>query len=161
MLSHVWLSATPWTVAHQAPLSMGFSRQKFWSRLPFPSPGDLRDSGIEPESHVSPSLAVGFFTTDPSKAGKSWLLHFLRLPTSNAMVSGGISEGSFHAVISAACVDMAVDWSRKPSRGSFICGNSPDLFPPPHRCQGWCCQPARFPDEKPRSRGENSPIHFF
>ena len=45
---------TPWTVAHQAPLSMGFSRQEYWSPLPFPSPGDLSDSRIEPES---PELA--------------------------------------------------------------------------------------------------------
>ena len=41
MLSHVWLFATPWAVAHQAPLSMGFSRQEYWSGLPFPSPGDI------------------------------------------------------------------------------------------------------------------------
>ena len=46
-LSCVPLFATPWTVAHQAPLSMGFSRQEYWSGLPFPSPGDLRDPGIE------------------------------------------------------------------------------------------------------------------
>ena len=46
-------SATPWTVAHQAPLSMGFSRQEYWSGLPFPSPGDLPNPGIEPGS---PSL---------------------------------------------------------------------------------------------------------
>ena len=42
--------ATPWTVAHQAPLSMGFSRQEYWSGLPFPSPGDLPNPGIEPRS---------------------------------------------------------------------------------------------------------------
>ena len=46
-LSRVWLFATPWTVAHQAPLSMEFSRQEYWSGWPFPSPGDLPDSGIE------------------------------------------------------------------------------------------------------------------
>ena len=58
------LSATPWTVAHQAPLSMGFSRQEYWSRLPFPSPGDLPgDPGIEPTSLLSPTLANRFFTT--------------------------------------------------------------------------------------------------
>ena len=50
MLSHVQLFATPWTVAHQAPLSMKFSRQKYWSGLPFPSPGNLPSSGIEPRS---------------------------------------------------------------------------------------------------------------
>ena len=47
-------SATPWTVAHQAPPSMEFSRQEYWSGLPFPSPGDLPNPGIEPES---PKLA--------------------------------------------------------------------------------------------------------
>ena len=50
LLSHVWLFATQWTVAYQALLSMGFSRQEYWSGLPFPSPGDLPDPGIEPRS---------------------------------------------------------------------------------------------------------------
>ena len=62
-LSRVWLFVTPWTVAHQDPLSMGFSRQEYWSRLPFPSPGDLPDAGIEHMSLMSPALAGGFFTT--------------------------------------------------------------------------------------------------
>ena len=57
--------ATPWTAAHQAPLSMGFSRQEYWSGLPFPSPVDLPDSGIEPASLVSSALAGQFFTTVP------------------------------------------------------------------------------------------------
>ena len=47
-LSRVQLFATPWTVAYQAPPSMGFSRQGYWSGLPFPSPGDLLNPGIEP-----------------------------------------------------------------------------------------------------------------
>ena len=51
-----------WTVARQAPLSMGFSRQEYWSGLPFPSPGDLPEPGIEPASLVSSELAGGFFT---------------------------------------------------------------------------------------------------
>ena len=59
-LSRVRLSATPWTVAYQASPSMGFSRQEYWIGLPFPSPGDLPDSGIEPEFPVSPALAGGF-----------------------------------------------------------------------------------------------------
>ena len=54
--SRVQLFATPWTVAHQAPLSMGFSKQEYWSGLPFPSPGDLPDPGIEPRSLMSPVL---------------------------------------------------------------------------------------------------------
>ena len=50
-------------VAHEAPLSMEFSRQEYWNGLPFPTPGDLPDPGIEPTSLVSPALADGFFTT--------------------------------------------------------------------------------------------------
>ena len=60
-LSHVWLFATPWTVAHHAPLSMGFSRQEYWSGLPCPPPGDLPDPGIKPTSFMSSALAGGFF----------------------------------------------------------------------------------------------------
>ena len=60
--SRAQLCMTPWTVAHQAPLSMGFSRQEYWSGVPFLTPGDLPDSGIEPASLVSPALAGGFFT---------------------------------------------------------------------------------------------------
>ena len=56
-------SAAPWTVAHQAPLSMEFSRQEHWNGLSFPSPGELLDPGVEPASLTSPSLAGGFFTT--------------------------------------------------------------------------------------------------
>ena len=61
--SHIWLFATSWTVAHQAPLSMRFSRQEYWSGLPCPPPGDLPNPGIEPASLKSPSLAGGFFIT--------------------------------------------------------------------------------------------------
>ena len=50
MVSHIQLFMTPWTVAHQAPLSMEFSRQEYWSGLPFPSPEDLLNPGIEPRS---------------------------------------------------------------------------------------------------------------
>ena len=56
--------ATPWTVARQAPLSMGFPRQEYWSGLPFPSPGDLSHPGIEP---ASPALVGEFFTTEPPR----------------------------------------------------------------------------------------------
>ena len=54
--SRVWLFATPWTVALQAPLSMGFPGQKCWSGLPRPAPGDLSDPGVEPSSPASPAL---------------------------------------------------------------------------------------------------------
>ena len=58
VLSHVWLFTTPWTVAHQAPLSLEFSRQEYWSGLPF-----LPDPGIETVSLMSPALASRFFMT--------------------------------------------------------------------------------------------------
>ena len=59
---------TPWTIAYQAPLSIRFPRQEYWNELPFLSPGDLPNPGIEPES---PALADGFFTTEPPE--KSYL----------------------------------------------------------------------------------------
>ena len=62
LLSRVRLFATPWTVAYQAPLSMGFSRQEYWSGLPFPSPGDLPDLGIEPGS---PAFQADPLTSEP------------------------------------------------------------------------------------------------
>ena len=65
LLSHIQLFATLWTVAHQAPLSMGFPRQADWSGLLFPSRRDLPNPGTEPASPASPALAAGFFTTSP------------------------------------------------------------------------------------------------
>ena len=62
VLSRVRLYETPWTVASQAPLSLGFSRQKYWNELPCPPPGDLPDPGIKPASLLSLALAGGFFT---------------------------------------------------------------------------------------------------
>ena len=73
MLSHfnrVCLFATLWTVACQAPLSTGFSRQEYWNGLPCPAPEDLPNPRIEPMSLPSPALAGGFFTT--SATWKAW-----------------------------------------------------------------------------------------
>ena len=63
VFSHVQLFVTPWTAASQAPQPMKFSRQEYWSGLPFPSLGDLPNPGIEPASLASPTLTGGFFTT--------------------------------------------------------------------------------------------------
>ena len=63
MLNWIRPFATLWPIAHQVPLSMEFSRQKYWRGLPCSPPGDLPDSGIEPVSLPSPELASGFFTT--------------------------------------------------------------------------------------------------
>ena len=69
--SHIQLFAILWTVAHQAPLSMGFSRQEYWSGLPCSPPGDLPNPGTEPTSLTTPALAGGFFTTStPEKSNE-------------------------------------------------------------------------------------------
>ena len=70
--SHVWLFATPWTVTHQAPLSIEFSRQEYWSGLPCPSLGVLPDPGMKPRSLSSPALAgrvfcFCFWPTEPPR----------------------------------------------------------------------------------------------
>ena len=72
-LSHIRLFETLWTVGHQTPLSMGFSRQEYWRGLPCPPPGDLPDSGIESESPMSPALAGKYFTI--SALGKPYHLY--------------------------------------------------------------------------------------
>ena len=64
VLCHVQLFATLWTIAYQAPLSMGFLMQEYWSRLPFPFPGKLPDLGIEPMSPVSLALQADYLPTE-------------------------------------------------------------------------------------------------
>ena len=73
-LSRVQLFATPWTIVYQASPSMGFSRQEYWSGLPFPSPGDLPDSGIEPGSPALQADAL------PSESpGKQYYIRDIRV----------------------------------------------------------------------------------
>ena len=78
LFSHVWLFVAPWAIAHQAPLSMGFTRQEHWSGLPLHTPGDLPDPGIEPMYLASPAVARGFFT--PSATWKIVFHLVLRPP---------------------------------------------------------------------------------
>ena len=66
VLSHIWLFTRLWTIARQAPLSMGFFRQEYWSGLPFPSPQDLSNPGIEPIPSVSPALQADSSPAEPS-----------------------------------------------------------------------------------------------
>ena len=70
VLGRVQFFAASWAVAHQAPPSMGFSRQDYWSGLPFPTPGDLPDPGNKSVSPASPALAGGFFTTSTTWEAK-------------------------------------------------------------------------------------------
>ena len=114
-LSHVRLFATPRTVAYQAPPSMGFSRQEYWSGLPFPSPGDLPNPGIEPRS---PTLEADALTSEPP--GKPKLLEWVAifwdrnqirisciageppgkpLRESNAQLFNTVSQNQFYASI--------------------------------------------------------------
>ena len=86
LFSHVRLLVTLWTVAQQASLSMGFSRQEYWSGLPCPPAGDLPDPGIEPASLMSPALAHGFFITSTTwEAPKVANKHIKNYPTSFAI----------------------------------------------------------------------------
>ena len=90
-LSHVWLSMTPWTIAHQAPLSMGFSRQEYWSGLPCPSPGHLPYPGIKPESLMSPALQVDSFPAEPPRK-PSWFLLFRNCQPRNLDLSCSVAD---------------------------------------------------------------------
>ena len=73
VLSHARFFATPWTIAHQVPLSIRFPRQEYWSGLPFPTPGDLPDPGIKLTSLMPPALAGRFFITSATRAVLSQL----------------------------------------------------------------------------------------
>ena len=80
MVSHSEMSNSlrpPWTVVHQTLLSMGFSRQEYWSGLPFPLPGYLLDPGIKSMSLMSPALAGRFLTTNAKKKPLQWEAHAL------------------------------------------------------------------------------------
>ena len=102
MLSHVQFSATLWTVFCQAPLPMGFPRQEYWNGLPFPTPGDLPDPGIESASPASPVLAGRFFTTEPlrKRQGQTsmipWSSHLQR------SLGFQVSQGPFSQAVSAS-----------------------------------------------------------
>ena len=79
MLSCVQFFVTPWTIAHKAPLSLGLSRQEYWSGLPCPPPGNLPHPGIKPASPLSPALAGRFFTTEPPGKPKYMLCQVLKV----------------------------------------------------------------------------------
>ena len=103
---------TLWTVASQGPLSMGFSRQEYWSGLPFPSPGDLPDPGIKP---ASSALASGFFTT---KLQVSLCLHAKSLQSCPILcdpMDCSLPGSSVHGILQT----RILEWVAMPSsRGS-------------------------------------------
>ena len=86
MLDSVQLFATPWTVAYQASPSMGFSRQDYWSGLPFSLAGYIPELGFEPVSFASPALAGPFFTTTTTEEALSTLIFLLKYYWTSLMV---------------------------------------------------------------------------
>ena len=128
--SHVWFFVTPWTVAHQAPLSMGVSRQRYWSGLPYPPPGDLPDPGIEPVSLTSLSLTGEFFTTSATwettvfkvKVLMLGLLSYLMTkPWPYILVSPTLSS-------LASCSGFALDYLLLPYIYLFLWDSNPALL---------------------------------
>ena len=101
-LSHVQLFATPWTVAFQATLSMGFSRQEYWSGLPFPSPRDLPNPGVEPIAGRSPALQADSLPAE--RPGKP---HFIYINILNGILNFRLKKISclLHTVCS-----MGIGW---------------------------------------------------
>ena len=120
-LSCVQLFATPWTVAHQAPLSIEFFRQEYWSGFLFTTSGDLPDPGIKPTSLASLALAGGFFTVLPGKPSNhlnadlegSYAHHY----TTNAECCFGNSGG--HCVDSGL-LKMQIHWWKQSVWDSFM-----------------------------------------
>ena len=133
--SRIWLFVTPWTVAHQAPLSMGFSRQEYWSGLPFPSPGDLPDPGIKPRS---PTLQADAVTSEPR-----WLRCPMLQPNWCGIVSSLLTPycscwhfWAFHFQLNKP---LALKPFIKPVLTSLLAWNSRQLFIQFMFTEHWSC----------------------
>ena len=114
LVSHVWLFATPWSVAHQAPLSIEFSRQEYWSGLPYPSQKDLPNLGVEPRSpslqvDSLPSKPLGKPKNIPYSRGSSWPRNWTRV----FCIAGGFftSWATREVHRSWECLTKAVSWA--------------------------------------------------
>ena len=108
MFSHVQLFATPWTEVCQAPLSMEFSRQEYWSRVPFPSLGYLPDPGVEPSSLVSPALVGRFFTTEPP--GKPETQREGNKPPwiANVLLRNSLGTSGYRSILKSLCIILQI-----------------------------------------------------
>ena len=113
----ICLFATPWTVVFQAPLSMGFFRQQYWSGLPFPSLGDLPNPGITPTSLTSPAMASQFFTTSVT-----WEAHITTMCVLVAQscltvcnpIDGSPRGPSVHGILQARTLEqVAISFSKR------------------------------------------------
>ena len=117
-LGHVRLFTTPCTVTRQALLTTGVSRQEYWSRLPFPSPGDLPDPGIEPRSHSSPALQVDSVPTEPP--GKPSVtngpIHFLTKSLKSKQSELGLLSPAIGPDMPITKAGISMDASLKPAQ---------------------------------------------
>ena len=110
LLSRVRLFATLWTVARQAPLSMGFSRQEYWSGLPFPPPGDLPNPGIEPGS---PALQADALSSEPSR-GEGYI--YIPLKNWNQIsLTPRVPKGILQSHLRKVNLTRFTEWKRKHS----------------------------------------------
>ena len=138
MLTHVWLFATPWTVVHQTPLSMGLARQETLEWVACPPPGHLPDPGIQPASLMSPASAGGFFTTcttsEAQSEGVSWSV--VAWDPMNCSLPGS----SVHGILQA----RMLDWKPFPS--------SEDLPDPGIKPRSPALQANSLPSEPPGKR---------
>ena len=125
-LSRVQLFATLWTVACQAPLSVGFSRQEYWSGLPCPPPGYLPNTGIEPESLTSPALAGRIFTTSTTWESHVCPFWFLKIHTPFHHLQGLTTSGSAYLFQ----VLLRTNVSPYPARLALPGSRSLSLLPP-------------------------------
>ena len=150
--SRVRLFATLWSIAHQTPLIMRFSRQEYWSGLPCPPPGDLPDPGIKPVSLSSPTLAGGFFTTGALLCLK-WQIAALYPRVREGLRFRGLSwrfGGAEIPVISSFPCQMLWDtYTCRPARRHLggaskaqsrrkILGSEHGVWTPPASFQGYC-----------------------
>ena len=101
--SHDQLFANLWTAAHQGLLSMGFSRQEYWSGLPHPPPGDLPNPGIEPASLASPALAGRFFTTNASWEVPPNSTNISKKKKKSGLGKWGTNKDDASRVLNSAC----------------------------------------------------------
>ena len=111
--SHVQLFVSLWTIAHQAFLSMGFPRQEYWSRLPFPSPGELPNPGIK---LVSPALQMDSLPLSHLGGKKKWSEVAQLCPTLCDPMGCSLSGSSVHGIFQARVLEwIAISFSRGPS----------------------------------------------
>ena len=120
--NRVWLSVTPWTIAHQAPLSMGFSRQEYWSGFQCPPPGALPNPGMEPGS---PTMQVDSLLSEPSgKPYESKVMHFITFPLPPNEERRPIPAPEPWAKISWQHVPCHEPWHCSTEEAHFITGSS-------------------------------------